>query len=127
MTQASVAGALHEADLRHQPRLEPRHAALARGIDEGRRGAHERAKPSGEVAERRRREAGADLARVAQTIAVEGADENRAEVRARASRLRAATDDELLLGADLDFSPRQRALSRLVRRRLVLGHDALEA
>src|SRR5262249_2829245 len=79
-----------------------------------------------EVGKRLAREAGADLAGVAQRTVLQGADENRAEVGARALGRGVAADDEFLLGANLHLAPSRRALARLVDRRRVLGHYALE-
>src|SRR6267378_2200167 len=126
MAELAVAGLLHECDLGDERRLEPGRVAHARRVDEGRRRAAEPLEPLRELGQRLAAEAGAHLARVAQLAVVEGADEQRAEVRARARGRRVAADHELLLRADLHLAPRGGALAGLVRRRLVLGHDALE-
>src|SRR3989442_1847407 len=126
MAELAVTGLLHESDLGDEPRLEPGRVTHARRVDERRRRATKRRKALREIGQRLAREAGAHLARVAQLAVVEGADQQRAEVRARALGRRVAADHELLLRADLHLAPRRGALAGLVRRRVVLGHDALE-
>src|SRR2546426_12225526 len=126
MAEPAVAGLLHEADLGDELRLEPRRVAQARRVDEGGGRPTKPRKALGQIGERLAREAGAHLARVAQLAVVEGADEQRAEVRARALGRRVAADHELLFRADFHLAPRRGALAGLVRRRFVLGHDALE-
>src|SRR5947209_19253552 len=126
MAELAVTGLLHESDLGDEPRLEPGRVTHARRVDERRRRATKRRKALREIGQRLAGEAGAHLARVAQPAVVEGADQQRAEVRARALWRRVAADHELLLRADLHLAPCRGALAGLVRRRLVLGHDALE-
>src|SRR2546425_2764701 len=126
MAELAVTGLLHESDLGDERRLEPGRVAHARRVDERRRRATKRRKALREIGQRRAGEAGAHLARVAQLAAVEGADQQRAEVRARALGRRVAADHELLLRADLHLAPRHGALAAVVRRRFVLGYDALE-
>src|SRR6478672_3900530 len=54
------------------------------------------------------REARADLARVSQATVLVDADEEGAEIDGPARPLHPASDDELLLGSDLDLLPRHR-------------------
>src|SRR5262245_34530218 len=79
-----------------------------------------------EVGKRGLGEAGADLARVAQSVAIEGADQQGAEMLAGAAGGREAADHELLLRAHLHLAPRRRALARPVGGARVLADDALE-
>src|SRR5262245_66340231 len=76
--------------------------------------------------ERAMREAGSDLADVAERVATVGAEEQRAEVRARPPGRRVPADHELLLLVHLDLQP-ARAPSLDVGSGRVLGHDAFEA
>src|SRR6185503_1747063 len=71
--------------------------------------------------------AGTDLARVLQPAVLVDSHEQRPEVHGLARSLGPATDDELLLGPDLDLLPGQRSLPGQVRRAAVLRHDPLEA
>ena len=88
MAQAAVARPLAEADLRDQLGLDPGHVALADLVRERGVVARERREPRREVAQGRLREAGPDLARVAQPPVLEVAEQQRAEVgpAARAGR-----------------------------------------
>src|SRR2546423_3970472 len=126
MTQLAVARLFHEPDLGDERRLEPRRIPHARRVGNRRRGATKPREALREIGGRLAGEAGAHLARIAQPAVVEGADEQRAEVRARALGRRVAADHELLLRADLHLAPCRGALAGLVRRRRVLAHDALE-
>src|SRR5262249_53731677 len=86
VTQLAVAGLFHEADLRHEGRLHPRGVTHARRVEE-RRGRPSQAREAlSQIGERLAREAGADLAGISQRAVVEGADEDRAEMGARAVR-----------------------------------------
>ena len=87
MAQTAVGSPFHEGDLRDELGLDPCRGARDAlfGLERG-RVAHERREPLGELAQRRAGEAGPDLAGVAQAVAVEVADEQRAEVGARAAR-----------------------------------------
>ena len=78
------------------------------------------------VAQRVVVEAGADLAGVAQPAVLVVADQQRAEVRARALRRRVAADHQLLLGVALELAPVARA-GGAVGAVGALGDDALEA
>src|SRR5436309_11654505 len=109
MPQSPVACPLAEADLCDEPRLDPRHVALAHFVGERRVLAAQRGELLPEVAQRGARETGADLAGVAQPAALVVADQQRAELGARAARRRVAADDELLLGAALELQPVARA------------------
>src|SRR5215470_12463038 len=71
-------------------------------------------------------EAGADLGDVDEPALVVEADVQRAEVAARALRIRVATHHELLPALALDLDPLARAAAR-VRARRAFGHDAFEA
>src|SRR5262245_8100142 len=116
MAQAAVGRPLHERDLRHDLGLHtgPRaRAPLLR--PEWRRVPDERGEPLGELAQRRAGEAGPDLARVAEAVAVEVADEQRAEVGARAARRGEAPDDELLRARALELEPVARARGHVRR------------
>src|SRR4051794_21523923 len=111
MAKTARAGPLGEADLRHELRLDPRDAALAdrRRVGEGRIGALERPKPRPEVAQRRLVEAGPDLAGVPQGAVVVVAEQERAELGARAPGRGVAADDELLALLALELQPVPRA------------------
>ena len=88
--------------------------------------APQRLEPRGEVAQRRAREPGADLARVAQPPVLVVAEQQRAEVGAAALRRRVAADHELLLGRALELEPVARAAVD-VRRVGALGDQPLPA
>src|SRR5262249_6476057 len=107
-------------------RLEPGDVAHARRVGEGGRRARERPEALREARERALVEAGADLADVAQLRTRVRAQEERPEVRARAAGGGVAADHELLLLLDLDLEPASRP-TRLVRRRVLLRDQALEA
>ena len=104
-----------------------RAAARGGGSRERRRLGGKRDDGRQELGPVRVREARADLAGVAQAAVLVDADQERAEVDRLAGPLHPATDDELLLGTDLDLLPRHRPRSGHVRRAAVLGHDPLEA
>ena len=94
---------------------------------ERRLGRRERRDGGQELRPIRVREAGADLAGVAQFAVLVHADEERAELDRPAGSGHPAADDQLLLGPDLDLPPGHRARAGHVRRVAVLGHDSLEA
>src|SRR5215210_563785 len=110
MAQTAVGRPFHECDLCHELRLDPRRGAgnALLGL-ERRRLAHEWREPLGELAQRRAREARAHLAGVAEAVAVEVADEQRAEIGARPARRGEAADDELLRAGALELQPVPRA------------------
>jgi hypothetical protein len=126
MAELAVAGALGEAELRDQLWLHPDEISLARRIDERRLRAPTPGELTMEIGERRFREAGADLARVAEPLAVEGADQQRAEMLAGAARRAETADHEFLLGAHLHLAPRGGALAGPVGRGRILADDPLE-
>src|SRR5690349_5074436 len=109
MAQPPVAGPLAEADLRDQLRLRPRDVLLADLVGERRAVAMERLELLREVAQRRAREPGPDLARIAQLARVVVAQQQRAELDPRAGRRREAADHQLLLGRALELQPVARA------------------
>ena len=124
---AGPAGELGSDDeLRAQP-LGVAGGRAGRRRRERRRIGRERRDGRQELGPVRVREARADLAGVAQAAVLVDADEERTEVDRLAGPLHPATDDELLLGPDLDLLPRHRPRSGHVRRAAVLGHDPLEA
>src|ERR671934_1039369 len=125
LAQLPIAGPLLERDLCDELRPRPRRIAHARRRIERRPFGAERRQRAPELGERLRREAGADLAGVAEPVVVVEPDEERAEVRAGALRRREAADDELGFLAHLDLEPLSRADARLVRGADVLGDDAL--
>ena len=71
-------------------------------------------------------EPGTDLARVAKSVVLVDADEERSQVDRLAGARHPAADDELLLGPDLDLLPAIGPLAGDVGRAAVLGHDPLE-
>src|SRR3954454_22093509 len=105
MAQAPVAGPLAEADLGDELGLDPGDRSLFDLVGERRCVAPQRLEALLQILERRAREAGADLAGVAQALARVVADEERAEDRAAALRRREAADHELLLGRALELEP----------------------
>ncbi len=127
MAQTAVRGPFHERDLCHELGLDPgcgaRNALL--GLERG-RFAHERGEPLGELAQRRAGKAGPDLAGVAQSVGLEVADEQSAEVGARAARRGEAPDHELLRARALELQPVARARGH-VRRAEALGDQSLPA
>ena len=86
----------------------------------------ERVEPRAQVEQQLRVEAGADLAGEDEVVAVEVADEQRAEADAAALRIGEAADDELLRRLALHLQPVRRA-AVLVRRVAPLGDDAFPA
>ncbi len=72
-------------------------------------------------------EAAADVAGVAQARRLAHAEQQRAQLRARAARLGPAADDHLLALDQLDLAPLGRALARAIARRAVLGDQPLPA
>ena len=127
VTELAVTGALGEPELRHQLRLDPRQIALARGIDERGLCSSTPCQLPMEIGERCLREAGADLPRVAESGAIPGADEERAEVLAGAARRRESADHELLFGPHLHLGPRRGALSRAVPGPGILADHAFQS
>jgi hypothetical protein len=97
VTQPAVGRPFHERDLRHELGIDPRRGArdALLGLERGCL-AHERSQLLGELAQRRAGEARSDLAGVAEAVAVEVADQQGAEVGARAARRGEAADHELL-------------------------------
>ena len=83
MAQPAVAGPFHERDLRHELRLDPRGVPRdpLLGLERGGL-ADQRGEPLGQLVERRAREPRPDLARVAEPVALEVADQQRAEIGA---------------------------------------------
>src|SRR4051794_9983257 len=128
MAQAPRARPLGERDLGDELGLHPRDPALAdrRGVGERRVVAGERAHPRAQVAQGLAVEAGADLAGVAQRAAVVVAEQQRAELGARALRSGEAADDELLALLALELQPVARA-GGAVRAVGALGDHALPA
>src|SRR5438094_3729810 len=127
LSQLAVGGPLVEGDLRHELGADPRRVTQARGGVE-RRGL--RAQPAqlrAEFAQRLGREAGADLAGVAQTIAVVEADQQCAELGAGTFGRRVSADHELRLLAHFHLQPIARAHAGLVCGPRVFGDDALPA
>src|SRR6185436_7704966 len=127
VAELAVAGALGEAELRDQLRLDPDEIALARRIDERGLRAPTPAELPMEIGQRRLGEARADLARVAEPVAVEGADQEGSEMLASAARRREAADHELFLRTDLHLAPGRRALAGLVPGARVLADDAFQS
>src|SRR5688500_18114417 len=105
LAQLPVGGPLRVGNLRDEPRPYPARITQAgRGIERCGLGL-EPHEPRAEGPERLLRESGADLAGEAQALAVEEADEQRAEIAARPYRRRPAADHELRLMADLHLEP----------------------
>src|SRR2546422_7772247 len=125
LPQLAVGRPLGERDLPDELRLHPRDLADPRLRVEGRLVGAERRELRGQQAQRLGVEAGADLAAVAQAIAVVQAHEERPEEPAGSLRRRVSADDELGLLAHLQLQPRTRAGARLVDGALVLRDDAL--
>src|SRR5215211_27808 len=105
MAQPRVARPFAEADLRDEPGLDPRRRALANLVGERRAVAPQRGEPARELAQRRPREPGAHLARVAEPAVGVVAEQKRAQIGAAAARGGVAADDELLLGRALELQP----------------------
>ena len=130
LTDQAVAGPARELGADDELRAQPLGIASGRA---GRRGRERRRigrewRDGGqELGPVRIREAGADLAGISEAAVLVDADEERTEVDRPARPLHPATDDELLLGSDLDLLPRHRPRSGHVRRAAVLGHDPFEA
>ena len=95
-------------------------------LRERRRGDLERVEPRAQVEQQLRVEARADLAGEHEVVALEVADEQRAQADARALRIGEAADDELLARLALHLQPVRRA-AVLVGRVAPLGDDALPA
>src|SRR5262249_51544267 len=72
-------------------------------------------------------ESGARVSDVLQRASLVDAEEQRAEVLARLSRLGPAADDELLLPHELQLAPRRAPSSALIRRARLLDDEALPA
>src|SRR5580704_5386214 len=128
VAQATVASPLGEPDLGHELRLDPGHVPLfdRRWFGERRVGAPERPELGAEVVQRLGVEPGPDLARVLELFVPVVAEQERAELDARAPRLGEAADDELLPVLALELQPVARA-SRDVRAVRALGDEALPA
>ena len=127
VAQAVVGGPFGEADLRDEARLEPGRAGQGREVGEGRRGADEGIEAAAQIGQDRVGEARPHAPGVAQPRCLVDADEQGAEVGARALGAREPADDELLLVAQLDLLPGRRAQAGQVARRRILGDDALQA
>src|SRR5262245_30487879 len=125
MAQRAVAGPLGKGDLRHDLRLDPRRvAALRRADGERRVVAPQRLHALAERLQLLLVEARADLAGIAQLVAVVVAHEQRAERVAAALRRRVPADDELLLGRALPLQPVAGPLP-LIGAVAALGDEAL--
>jgi hypothetical protein len=106
MAQAAVARPLAEADLGDEPGLHPRRVRLADHVGERRALAAQRREALREVAQGRSREAGPDLARVAQVaVLLVVAEQQGPEIGAAAPRRGVAADHQLLLGRALELQP----------------------
>ena len=86
MAKAPVPRHLRERHLRHQARLQPRHAAFPRRIREGSRRPHEPLEAPREVCECASVEPRADLPRIAKPSAIPRPHEQRAEMGAGSRR-----------------------------------------
>src|SRR5262249_25664284 len=126
MANAAVLRPLGEAHLADEARLDPVMAAPARRAGGERRGrTRQRLEPRPHERQRLPREPGADLRALREAVALVEPEVERAEVRARALRIRPAADDELLPELHFDLEPVARAAARVGAVGL-LGDDALE-
>ena len=137
LANAAVAGPAAELGADHELGPDPGDAVevaapatavvLRRRRVERRRVGHERRHRRQQPLPGRGGEARADLAREPQLIALVDADRDGAEIAGVAFARRPATDDELLLGPDLELQPGRRPLAGLVARAAELGDDPFEA
>jgi hypothetical protein len=129
VAHAAVVGPLGKRDLGDQLRLDPvpvRTGPRARRLGlERRTCAHDRREQLAQLAQQRLRVAGADLAAVDELACVVVADEQGADVGARALGIRVAADHHLLTQDALGLLPHHAAAGR-VRLVAALRHDALE-
>src|ERR1700749_3550380 len=126
MAQSARGGPFREADLGHQLRCHPRHPALPyrRRVGERRGVPAERPQPCAQRVQRLLVKTGADLAGVLQLAVAEVAQQQRAEVGARALGRGEAADDQLLAGLAFELEPVAGSLG-LVWAVRALGYDAL--
>src|SRR3954452_9473321 len=127
--QPAVAGPLGEAHLRHQLRLDPGRAAHAGDLVVARewsRVALQLAHPLAQLAQRLAVESGAHLARVDEVAVTVVAEQQRAELLARAARRGEPADHELLPVLALELEPVARARGH-VRAVRALGDQPLPA
>src|SRR6185295_10282851 len=128
MTQPGVRRPLGELDLRDQLGTDPVRALVGlRPLLERALLRLERLQELHHLCQLLLVEAGAGVAGIDQVGAFVDAEQQRAEVRARAARLGPAADDELLLANELQFPPVGRALAGLVERVRLLRDQALPA
>src|SRR5262245_12219960 len=128
MAQLAVAGPLDEGDLDDDFGSRPVRA-VARQADrtrERRARERERVELRSELRQQLRVEAGADLSREHEVVALEVADEQRAQADPAAPRVGEAADHELLRRLALHLEPMRRA-TVLVERVAPLRDDALPA
>src|SRR2546426_9776943 len=112
MSKDAVCRPLGEPHLSDEFRLHPvRRFVLRRQRPERRRLRLERLQQSHDLLELSAVEARADMAGVFEFVAVIHAENERAEMRPRLSRLAPSGDDEFLLLYELEFSPVGRSLA----------------